>query len=114
MARNKTVRVDLRISPEEKESLQAKSKQARMKMSEYILALSEQKKIFVIDGIPELTIEITRIGVNVNQIAMVVNAHKTASDFQLKQVNDSLEEIQNILTTIIKAIYGADDEDMEI
>ena len=45
MGRIKTAQINLRITPLEKEKLISKSEEARMNMSQYILALSEQKKI---------------------------------------------------------------------
>ena len=66
MSRSKDTRVCLRMTHLEKEKLISKSEEARMNMSQYILALSEQKKIIVADGLPELCRQIIKIGTNVN------------------------------------------------
>ena len=81
MARTKTERVALRFSAEEKNILKEKAAEARMNMSEYILALAQDKKIIVVENVPSLVVEITRIGVNINQVAAVANSKKSVNQF---------------------------------
>ena len=90
MPRQKDERVHLRMTKEQKENLALKAAEARLSMSQYLLALSEQKKIIIADGLPELCRQIIKIGTNVNQIALVANTHKTVSEKQLETVNDNL------------------------
>lgn len=111
MALVKTEYIHVRLSPSEKEKLKQKSKQARMTMSEYILALNDRKKITVIDGVPELVVEITRIGTNINQIAYQCNASRSVSDLQLKTVLQRLDDVKAILTAIIKRLYAQPNDD---
>ena len=61
MARTKTVQVALRLTPSEKENLSTQAAKARMSMSQYLLALSEQKKIIVAEGLPELCVQLIKI-----------------------------------------------------
>ena len=89
MARIKDTYVQLRMTHAEKEKLQEQATAARMKMSEYILALSEQKKIIVADELPEVCRQLIGIGTNVNQIARVANQTKSVSEKQLDLVNDA-------------------------
>lgn len=110
MARIKTEHITLRLTPLEKEKLSAKAAEARMNMSQYLLALSEQKKIIVADELPELCRQIIRIGTNVNQITAVANTHKSVSEKQLDIVNLNLIEIQNLLGKLIDTIKNSDDE----
>lgn len=110
MAKIKTERMEIRLTPLEKEKLLAKAAEARMNMSQYLLALSEQKKIIVADDLPELCRQIIRIGTNVNQIAMVANTHKSVSVNQIDIVNKNLIEIQNLLGKLIDTIKNSNDE----
>lgn len=110
MPRIKTEQVALRLTPTEKENLMTKAAEARMNMSQYLLALSEQKKIVVADGLPELCRQIIKIGTNVNQIALVANTHKTVSEKQLEAVNDNLVNIQQLIGKLIDTIKNSDDE----
>ena len=47
-----------------------------MTVSQYVMALDDEKKIYVVDCVPELVLEISRIGVNINQITHVGNSQK--------------------------------------
>ena len=109
MGRNKNERISLRFTQSEKENLMAKSQQARMNMSQYILALSEQKKIIVAEELPELCRQIIKIGTNVNQIVMVANSNKSVSDRQIDIVNQNLIKIQNLLGDLIDVIQNSKD-----
>ncbi len=113
MALTKQCYIQIRLSKEEKQSIMDNSKASRMTMTEYLLALNSQKKINVVDGISELVVELTRIGVNINQIATVANQKKNVSDYQLDLVLDKLSECQKILSKIIKLVYG-DYDDIEV
>jgi len=106
----KTERMELRLTPAEKENLAARATEARMSMSQYLLALSEQKKIVVADGLPELCRQIIKIGTNVNQIALVANTHKTVSEKQLETVNQNLVNIQHLIGELIDTIQNSKDE----
>ena len=110
MPRIKTEQVALRLTPAEKEKLSAQAAEARMSMSQYLLALSEQKKIVVAEGLPELCRQLAKIGTNVNQIALVANTHKTVSEKQIQIVNDNLANIQDLLGKLIDSIINSKDE----
>lgn len=81
-----------------------------MKMSEYILALSEQKKIIVADELPELCRQLIGIGTNVNQIARVANQTKSVSEKQLDLVNENLIRVQELLSSLIDTIKNSSDK----
>ncbi len=110
MPRIKTERLELRLTPIQKEKLVELSKQSRMNMTEYIIAVSEQKKIIIADGMPELLKQIIKIGTNVNQIAMVANSNKSVSSKQIDIVNDNLLKIQNLISDLIDEIKNSKDE----
>jgi hypothetical protein len=79
-------------------------------MSQYLLALSEQKKIIITDGLPELCRQIMKIGTNVNQIALVANTHKSVSEKQLDAVNENLVNVKDLLIKLIDTIQNSNDE----
>ena len=110
MSRQKDERVHLRMTKDQKENLVARATEARMSMSQYLLALSEQKKIIIADGLPELCRQLAKIGTNVNQIALVANTHKTVSEKQIQVVNDNLANIQDLLGKLIDTIINSKDE----
>ena len=110
MPRNKTAEIHIRVSQSEKEKLLQQAQDARMSMSQYLVALSEQKKIVVADGLPELCTQIIKLGTNVNQIALVANTHKTVSQKQIDIVNENLIKVQTMLGKLIDTIKNSDDE----
>lgn len=110
MGRIRTERIEIRVTPEEKEKLRSDAEKSRMNMSNYILKLSAQKKIYSVEGIPELIKQIIRIGTNVNQIVMVANTNKSVSEKQIQAVDYNLNQIQKLLSDMIDVIKNSDDE----
>ena len=88
----------------EKEELREKAKQSNMNMSEYIIALSENKKIIVAQGLPQLSLELKRIGVNINQIAMVANTQRFVNEYQLEKILKEMQNINKIMNLVWKKI----------
>ena len=109
MARIKEGRISLRLSEQDKSALLEKATAARMSLSEYLVALNNQKKIIIVDGIPELCVQITKIGTNINQIARVVNQTRNFSSNQSAYLQDELIKLHNLLSKILDEIYDAKD-----
>jgi len=109
MGRKKDDVILLRCYKKEKEELREKAKQANMNMSEYIIALSENKKIFIVDGVLELTLELKRIGNNINQIAMVANSQKFVNEHQLERVINEMKKANKIMNLVWDKINYEED-----
>ena len=101
---NKSQRITLRVSPKEKQELEKRAEQAKMSLSQYLIRAGENKKITVAENIPELFLEITRIGVNINQIAHVANSQKYVNTQQIYELKRLLREVQGDMEKIIKAL----------
>jgi len=91
-----------------------KAKASRLTVTEYLLAVAERKKIYVVDGLPELCVQIIKIGTNINQVTHTINAQKTVSDKQVEYLNSSLIEIQNLLGKLIDEIKSSSDEEIKV
>ena len=100
----KNSRIYFRCSAKDKENLKNKAKLANMNMSEYIISLSENKKIFVIDGVPELMTAINRIGTNINQVAAVANTQRFVNENQLEKILKEMKNINKIMNLVWKKI----------
>ena len=105
----KNARIEVRCYKKEKEELREKAKQANMNMSEYIIALSENKKIIVAQGLPQLSLELKRIGNNINQIAMVANSQKFVNEYQLERVINEMEKVNRKINLIWDKIKYEED-----
>ena len=106
MPNTKLSRVEVRMTPEEKENLKCKADEAHMTVSKYIIHLSQTKRVILKDDIAELTVEISRIGNNINQIAYIGNYQKFINRTQLKVVSELLKQIEDLQRKILRAMFS--------
>jgi len=102
----------LHLTPTEKKQLKEKAEQSKLSISKYLIALSENKKIVSVEKLPDLLLEITRIGVNINQIAHVANAQKYVNTRQIYEIQNLLKEVDKHMMEIIKALDNYDEDDV--
>ena len=102
----------LHLTPTEKKQLKEKAEQSKLSISKYLIALSENKKIVSVEKLPDLFLEITRIGVNINQIAHVANAQKYVNTRQIYEIQNLLREVDKHMMEIIKALDNYDEDDV--
>ena len=110
MTKIKTERMELRLTPAEKDNLIKKADEARMSMSKYLLALSEQKKIIVVEDLTEFIRQLIKIGTNVNQVALVANTYRSVSEKQIETLNENLIQVQQLIRKLIFIIRNTNDE----
>ncbi len=75
-------------------------------MSGYIISLSRSKRVVLKDEIGKLTVEISRIGNNINQIARVGNSQKYVYKAQLKYISEQLSQVEELLKKILYAMFS--------
>ena len=109
MPKTKLSRVEVRMTPEEKENLKRKATEAHMTVSKYIIHLSQTKRVILKDDIAKLTVEISRIGRNINQIAYIGNYQKYVNRTQLKVVSELLKQIEDLQRKILRAMFSDED-----
>lgn len=113
----KNARIHLRVTDEEKQSIIEKAAQARQSVSQYILSLSENKTIIVVDGADEVTRQLLKIGNNINQIAVVANTSRKNEcelpSYYLKRITDYQDEIMKLLKSLLLAVTNAESENEE-
>ena len=112
MSKNRTERLQLRVSPEEKAAIRQKAADANMSAADYLVALSANQKIIDAKIIAQLILEIRRIGVNVNQIAEVANYQKFVNKEMLSKVNDGQNQIIDLLMKILSEVYDTEKHDI--
>ena len=103
---DKKIIVNFRMTPEEKKKLLAKAEEAHMSLSGYIISLSRSKRVVLKDEIGKLTVEISRIGNNINQIARVGNSQKYVYKAQLKYISEQLSQVEELLKKILCAMFS--------
>ena len=109
---DKKIIVNFRMTPEEKKKLLAKAEEAHMSLSGYIISLSQSKRVVLKDEIGKLTVEISRIGNNINQIARVGNSQKYVYKAQLKYISEQLSQVEELLKKILYAMFSDEEHTM--
>ena len=109
MSTKKTERLQLRLSPEEKEMLMKKAAESRMTVSDYLANLVANKKVETVKSIPALIYEIRKIGVNINQIAHIGNSQRYLDNNLLNQVIADMENVKTLVQKILAEVYNADE-----
>ena len=109
MPKTKLSRVEVRMTPEEKENLKRKAEEAHMTVSKFIIHLSQTKRVILKDDIAKLTVEISRIGRNINDIAYIGNYQKFINRTQLKVVSEYLSEVVELQKKILSAMFSDED-----
>ena len=66
-------KITIRVTQKEAEKINKKAMESYLTQNEYIKRSALDKDIIVIEGLRELTVEIKRIGININQIAKCLN-----------------------------------------
>lgn len=102
MNRTRPKQIIIRASEKEFEKIKAKVDKSKLKQNEYILKAVLDKEIIVVDGVRELTVELKRIGTNVNQIAKAVNEGRADCSQELLAVNEELKELWQSLRQLIQ------------
>ena len=112
MPKTKLSRVDVRMTSEEKENLKNRADEAHMSVSKYIVYLSETKRVILKDDIVNLTVEISRIGRNINEIAYIGNYQKYFCKAQLEVLSGYLQQIIELQKKILCAMFSEEDHSL--
>ncbi len=105
-------RIEFRLHPAEKEKIEKSAAALHMTVTDYIRACCLRKQIMDTSWVPEITKQIIKIGVNVNQIATVANTTHNVSDRQIDIVNENLIGVQNQLRAIIEHMENPLDQNL--
>lgn len=107
-----TARLDIRVTPSEKNLVTKKAAFCNMKYAEYVRKIIKENLIIVEDNSHEERIiyELNKIGININQIARVVNLNGNINDDEMKELLNYKKEIQSLLLKrkedrLMKEIY---------
>ena len=73
MKQKKEVRITLRLTQEQYDSIAAKAETAQMPMGAYVRAAALRHRVVVIDGLKEITHELKGIGRSINQLVVLCN-----------------------------------------
>ncbi len=99
--RKRNIQTNIRMTEKEIEGINKKAKSANMTFSNYVISSALNNKIIVIDGIKDFTHQLSKIGINLNQLTMLCHQGKI-NCADITSVNKILKEIWEELICIRK------------
>lgn len=91
-----------RVNENEREQILKKIDKSKLNQNEYLLKCALEKDIHVIDGLHEMTIELKRIGNNLNQLTRSVNEGQANCSKELESIKEELSEAWQLLRLLIQ------------
>ncbi len=97
MNRTRPKQIVIRLTEKEKEQLKKKVKKSGLKQQDYLIKCILNKKVLNTDGLKEITPQIKKIGVNLNQIARTCNEGNQATYKEIQEIGKELNEVWQLL-----------------
>ena len=92
-----------RVTPEQREKIEEKAYSSYRTPSMYLRDCALDKKIVVINGVDELTVELRRIGNNLNQLTRAVNSG-FAYEVDLRETREEVARIWQSLNSLLQEV----------
>ena len=102
MNRTRPKQIVIRASETEFEKIKKKVEKSKLTQNEYLLKSALNKEIIVVEGLRDLTVELKRIGNNLNQLTRSVNEGKINYSKELSEVNEEMKEVWQLLRQLIQ------------
>src|SRR5659263_704574 len=103
MNRARPKQIVIRASQSEFDAIKLKVAESKLKQNEYIIRCLMDKDIVVIDGLREQTVELKRIGNNLNQLTRSVNEGRANCSQELQDINKEMKEVWPVSYTHLRA-----------
>lgn len=95
--RTRPKQIVIRATEKEFETMKSKVALSKLKQNDYLLKTILNKKIIVVEGLPEMTMELKRIGNNLNQLTKEVHQGKANCNKELAEIEKELSEVWQLL-----------------
>jgi len=102
MNRSRPKQIVVRASQIEFDAIKLKVAESKINQNEYIIRCLMDKDIVVIDGLREQTVELKRIGNNLNQLTRSVNEGRANCSKELQDINKEMKEVWQSLRLLIQ------------
>lgn len=99
--RKRNMQTNIRMTEKEIERIKKKAKSANMTFSNYVISSALNNEVIVIDGIKDFTHQLSKVGINLNQLTMLCHQGKI-NCADITSVNKILKEIWDELVCIRK------------
>ncbi len=97
MNRARPHQIVIRVNEKELEQIKKNVEKSNLTQNEYLIKASLNKKIVVIEGLKDITLELKRIGNNLNQITKAIHQGKVNCDEELNAINMEMKKIWQLL-----------------
>lgn len=101
---NRTQRITFRVTEYEEKLIIARADKTRMTKSNFIRSAVLNKPIVAIDGLPEFSTQLKRIGNNVNQLTVLLRMNR----IETVNLQGIKEELQSITKSVASALQGSE------
>lgn len=91
--RKRPKQIVIRATEEEFEKIKERVEKSGLKQNEFLLKSATGKEIIVIEGLKEITLELKRIGNNLNQVTRAIHEGRANCSAEVKAMNGGLERI---------------------
>lgn len=102
MNRTRPKQIVIRASEKELAHIQSKVKKSKLTQNEYLLRSALDKDITVIEGIKDLTVNVKRIGNNLNQLTKLAHEGKVDCGKELSEVSEEMKDVWQLLRQLIQ------------
>lgn len=102
MNRTRPKQIVIRASEDEFKKIKSKVSKSKISQNEYLLKAILDKEIVVVDGLRELTMELKRIGNNLNQLTRSVHEGKANCKMELSEINEEMKDVWQSLRQLIQ------------
>ncbi|MDU1540827.1 MAG: MobC family plasmid mobilization relaxosome protein [Paeniclostridium sordellii] len=92
----------LRVTEKELKIIKNKIKKSKLNQNDFLLKSALEKEIVVIEGLPEMTLELKKIGNNLNQLTKLVHQGKVNCKDELSEINEEMKEVWQLLRQLIQ------------
>lgn len=99
----KSERFNIRMTPKEKAAIIGRAKRTNRTASEFMIDTALNRKIVVIDGLPEMVSQLKALGRNLNQLTVLCNMGKVQA-VQLGEFEEILADIHRELRKLTEVL----------
>jgi len=92
----------LRLTEEEKEKISKKIITSKLTQNEYLLRCAMNKEIIIVEGLKEYSLELKKIGNNLNQLTMLAHQGKVDCGNEVEEIRKELNEVWQQLRQLLK------------
>jgi hypothetical protein len=96
----------IRVLPGKRKELQAAAKKVGLSQQKYVIKLLEEARIYELPKVSELTVELKRIGTNLNQLLRLAHQHNLPQSRDIEVLQKEMENIWQSLKQLIAELQS--------